>query len=72
MGLFLWGYVKEPVYVQPLPINLDDLQTRITADVHSVTVDTLSRVWKELGYRIDVCRAADVGHIEHLQCIAKK
>ncbi|PSN55888.1 hypothetical protein C0J52_00484 [Blattella germanica] len=29
---FLWGYVKEAVYVPPLPITLDDLRNRITTD----------------------------------------
>lgn len=63
---FLWGYVKEAVYVPPLPKTMDDLQNRITAAVHSITPDTLSRVWDEFGYRVDVCRAAAGGHIEHL------
>lgn len=63
---FLWGYVKEAVYVPPLPATLDDLKNRITAAVHSVTDDMLARVWDEFGYRLDVCRAAQGGHIEHL------
>lgn len=63
---FLWGYVKESVYVPPLPATLVDLKNRITAAVHSVTEDMLSRVWNEFSYRLDVCRAAQGGHIEHL------
>ena len=34
---FLWGYVKERVYVPPLPADLDELTNRITAAVKSVT-----------------------------------
>ena len=34
---FLWGYVKDRVYVPPLPANVDGLQERITAAVKSVT-----------------------------------
>jgi hypothetical protein len=26
----------------------------------------LQRVWQELDYRIDICRVAKGGHIEHL------
>ena len=63
---FLWGYVKERVYVPPLPDDLDELTNRITAAVNSVTEDTLRRVWDELSYRVDVVRAAVGGHTEHL------
>jgi len=63
---FLWGYVKECVYVPPLPADLDELTNRIAAAVNSVTEDTLRRIWDEFSYRIDVVRAAGGGHIEHL------
>ena len=63
---FLWGYVKERVYVPPLPADLDELTNRITAAVKSVTEDTLRRVWDEFSYRVDDVRAAGRGHIEHL------
>ena len=63
---FLWGYVKERVYVPPLPADLDELTNRITAAVKSVTEDTIRRVWDEFSYRVDVVRAAGGGHIEHL------
>ena len=62
---FLWGYVKERVYVPPLPGDLDELTNRITAAVKSVTEDTLRRVWDEFSYCVDV-RAAGGGHIKHL------
>jgi hypothetical protein len=42
---FLWGYVKDRVYVPPLPATVDELQKRITATVNSVTPDILQRVW---------------------------
>ena len=63
---FLWVYVKERVYVPPLPADLDELTNRITASVKSVTEDILRRVWDEFSYLVDVVRAADRGHIEHL------
>jgi len=63
---FLWGYVKECVYVPPLPADLDELTNRITAEVKSVTEDTLRRVWDEFSYRVYDVRAAGGGHIEHL------
>jgi len=63
---FLWGYVKERVYVPQLTADLDELTNRITAAEKSVTEDTLRRVWDEFSYRADVVRAAGGGHIEHL------
>ena len=63
---FLWGFVKEAVYVPSLPTTLDDLKNRITSAVNSVTQDILLRVWNEFSYRLDVTRAAGGGHIKHL------
>lgn len=63
---FLWGYVKQAVYVPPLPTTLADLRNRVTAAVHSVTQDMLSNVWDEFGYRLDICRALQGGHFENL------
>ena len=58
---FLWGSVKESVYVPDLPTNLDDLKNHITTAVNSVTQDILLRVWNEFSYRLDVTRAAGGG-----------
>ena len=63
---FLWGNVKERVYIPPLPADLDELTNRIMAAVKSVTKDTLRRVWDEFSYRVDVVCAAGGGNIEHL------
>jgi len=52
---FVSGYVKDRVYVPPLPAAVDELQERITTAVTSVTPYMLQRVWSELDYRIDVC-----------------
>jgi hypothetical protein len=63
---FLLGYVKERVYVPPLPADLDELTNIITVTVNSVTADTLRCVCDELSYRVDVVRAAGGGHIQYL------
>ena len=41
---FLWGYVKDNVFVPPQPVSLPDLKNRITAAVGNITPDLLSRV----------------------------
>ena len=63
---FLWGYVKERVFVPPLTHDLNEPKHRISAAVASIEEDTLHKVWNEFGYRLDVIRAAGGGHIEHL------
>ena len=42
------------------------LLNRITAAVALIDRDMLTCVWNEMDYRIDVCRIAKGGHIEHL------
>lgn len=63
---FLWGYIKDSVYVPPLPADMNDLRRRITAAVDSINRNMLARVWTELEYRLDICRVTNGAHIEHL------
>jgi hypothetical protein len=62
----LWGYVKDKVYMPPLPRDLPELRQKIVAAVDTINVDMLQHVWQELDYRIDVCRVTRGGHMEHL------
>ena len=61
---FLWGFVKDRVFVPPLPANVVELRTRITAAVTKVTPEMLRSVWQETDYRWDVCRITNGSHIE--------
>ena len=63
---FLWGFVKDKVFIPPLPTDLANLKHRITTAIDSIDRDMLHRVYEEFSYRIDVVRAARGGHIEHL------
>ena len=62
---FFWGLWRA-LFVPPLPYNLQDLRSRITATVALAGRDKLTRVWNEMDYRIDVCRITKGGHIEQL------
>ena len=44
---FLWGFVKDQVFIPPLPANVVELRTRITAAVAKVTPEMLRSVWQE-------------------------
>jgi hypothetical protein len=49
---FLWGCIKEKVYLHALPTTTDELLTvRIVAAVADVDTGMLTRVWDELRYR---------------------
>jgi len=63
---FLWGYVKNQVYVPPLSASNPELKVRIRIAVETITTDMLQTVWNELDYCVDVCRITKGAHIEHL------
>ena len=63
---FLWGYVKDQIYVPPLPASIPELKVRIRTAIETITADMLQTVWNELDYRVDVCRITKGAHIEHL------
>ena len=63
---FLWGYVKDQVYVPPLLAGIPELKVRIRTVIETITADMLHTVWNELDYRVDVCRITKGTYIEHL------
>jgi hypothetical protein len=63
---FLRGYVKDKVFVPPVPVTLDDLKQRITTATAGVDADMLTRVWQEFDYRVDICHVTEGAHIKHL------
>jgi hypothetical protein len=61
--LLLLDYVKQCAYSVRIN-NIEHSKARITEAVHSVTPDVLHRVWQELQYRLDVCKATNGSHVE--------
>ena len=64
MDFFLRAFVKDQLFVPPLPANVVELRTRITAAVANVMPEMLRSVWQETDYRWEVCRITDGSHIE--------
>jgi len=64
---FLWGYVKNQVYVPPLPASIPELKVRIRTATETITADVLQAVWNEIDCRVDVCGITKGAHIENLQ-----
>ena len=63
---FLWGYIKDRVYVPPMPRDLPQLRQRIVKAVVAIDHQMLQCMLQELDYRIDICRVTTGAHIEHL------
>jgi len=59
-------YVKDQVYVPPLPASIPEMKVQIRAAIETITADNLQTVWNELDYRVDVCRITKGAHIEQL------
>jgi hypothetical protein len=46
-NFFLWGYVKDEVYVCPLPASIPELKVRTRIAIETITTDMLQTVWNE-------------------------
>ena len=60
---FLWGYIKNIVYVEKIR-NVQHLQERITWAIETVTRKMIQKTWQETEFRLDVSRATNGAHIE--------
>jgi hypothetical protein len=61
---FLWGFMKDNVYIPPLPTTLHELKTRIREACANTDQEILHNVWQKAEYRFDVARATRGAHIE--------
>jgi hypothetical protein len=64
LDFFLWGFVKDRVFVPHLPANATELRTRITAAVAEMTPEMLHSVWQDIDYRWDICHITNGSHIQ--------
>ena len=56
LNFCVWGYIKDEVFVPPLPPSLEELQTWITEAVVAIDVDMIYRIPDKITYRWDICR----------------
>jgi hypothetical protein len=60
----LWDFVKDNVYLPPMPTTLYELKTRIRETYANIDQEILHNVWQEVEYRFDVARASRGANIE--------
>ena len=52
LDFFLWGYVRDSVYVLPLPQSIEELKDRISAAIQTISADLLDKVHSCLRKRL--------------------
>lgn len=52
-------------------VKINHLEERIIATVEPVTPIMLANIWQEVEYRLDVCRARNISHVQ-IYLIVKK
>jgi hypothetical protein len=62
----VWGYIKDKVFVPPLPASLEELRAWLTEAVVTIDVDMIHGIWDEITYRRDICLVTRGIHTEHL------
>jgi hypothetical protein len=66
MDFSFWRFVKDNVYIPPMPVDHQELRDRIVNAIALVRVTFLGKLWVELEYRLDVCHITRGCNIEHL------
>jgi hypothetical protein len=59
--VFICSYIKDGVYVPPMPQDLSQLRRRIM-EAAAVNHELLQNVWQEFDYRIEFCWISNGGH----------
>jgi hypothetical protein len=65
LDFFLWGYVKDRIYVTTVR-DLQDLRVQIVEAVgtSTITPDMFQQTWEEPDYGLDILRVTDSAHKE--------
>jgi hypothetical protein len=58
---FLWGFVKDSIYMPSLPMLIQELRDQIVHALQAITADML-----QFDYRVNVCRVTQGAHNEGL------
>jgi len=56
-------YVKDQVFVPPLPPNIPEMKVRIRTAIETITDDMLQAVWNEHDFHVDFCGITKSEHI---------
>ncbi|GFU24455.1 uncharacterized protein TNCV_2264211 [Trichonephila clavipes] len=63
---YLWGFFKDCNYVPSQPADLSDLIHRMKVNAARISSYTHIKVRDEVAFRLDLCRAMNGAHVEHM------
>lgn len=66
MDYFVWGYIKNKVYYDGIPNDLNQLRDRIINAFNNITPQMVSASIAQMTDRIDLCIQEEGGHFEQL------
>jgi hypothetical protein len=64
LRLFLWGFVKDEVYVPAVPTTLNNLMDGIRREAVKSDQRLLKNIWHKVEYGLDVCKTTNGAHTE--------
>ena len=64
LDFYLWGFIKEEVYVLPLPRDIDEIKNHIIKAVEKIGATLLARVYESFGERLSLLVKNKGKHIE--------
>jgi hypothetical protein len=64
LDFLLCEFIKDQVFVSPVPANVLELRTQIIAAIAKVIPEMIRGMWQETDYRCDVCHINSGSHIE--------
>jgi hypothetical protein len=67
----LWGFVKDIIYVPPMPNSTEELKIQISQAMLTADEKMLDKIGAELEYCWDTCCVTKTAHIDHLQTHVK-
>jgi hypothetical protein len=71
LNFFLWDFVKDKVYIPPVPVTLNSVKKRIQTAIEKTNQPLMQNFRHEVGYYLDVCRATNGTHIELAYSVEK-
>ena len=63
---FVWGYVKDSVFLPPLPQDVPKLWRQIIAAISEIDCDMMQWVWVETDYQLHMCHVTKSRNIDHI------
>jgi hypothetical protein len=66
MDFSFLGFVKDNVYIPPMPVDFQEIRDRIVNTIALLDVNFLDKLWDKLEYYRDVCRITRGSHIEQI------